>query len=291
MDRLTGIRDTNLLILNKMDDRSLLSYCQTNKYAENLCNNEDFWRNRFIKVYGIEDAKLKDKNRSWKNYYLLVLYYKSKYTDKKALVKIAEKGYTDLFTLFSKNMTKLTIELATVLSGNRNLIYKLKASDEYLFDVGLLVAGRKGDKELIDFYLSKKESNLNMILAGTLEGNHIELFREYNKITPISAKNGLMYAAYGGNYSMVDEFICHGANNFNEGLEYAARSDQKGMIDYIIEKGANRWQDALDGAAEGGHIGIINFFLSKGAKITSMTKIRAEIGGNKDTIAYIDNLN
>src|SRR5665647_2181794 len=104
MARLAGTRDANLLILDKMDDRTLLSYCQTNRYSENLCNNEDFWRNRFIKVYGIENAKLKNKNRTWKNYYLLVTYYTNKYTDKKALMKVAEKGYMDLFNLFSKGM-------------------------------------------------------------------------------------------------------------------------------------------------------------------------------------------
>ena len=45
---LTHIKDVNLKILSYLDDKSLLKTCYVNKKAKKLCNNEDFWRNKFI---------------------------------------------------------------------------------------------------------------------------------------------------------------------------------------------------------------------------------------------------
>ena len=46
---LTGQRDTDLLILDKLDDKDLLNVCLVNKEARKLCSYEPFWINRFIK--------------------------------------------------------------------------------------------------------------------------------------------------------------------------------------------------------------------------------------------------
>ena len=49
---LSGQRDPDLIILDNLNDKDLLSVCITNRYANHLCNNEDFWRIRFIKKWG-----------------------------------------------------------------------------------------------------------------------------------------------------------------------------------------------------------------------------------------------
>ena len=43
---LTSIKDVDLLIMEKLDDRSLLSLCQTNKNARRICDDENFWMKR-----------------------------------------------------------------------------------------------------------------------------------------------------------------------------------------------------------------------------------------------------
>ena len=58
---LTGYKDSDLIILSKLDDRDLLNICLANKYANRLCNNEDFWRARLIKNYGPESMRYKSK--------------------------------------------------------------------------------------------------------------------------------------------------------------------------------------------------------------------------------------
>ena len=289
MARLAGTKDANLLILDKMDDRTLLSYCQTNRYAENLCNNEDFWRNRFVKVYGIGDAKLKDKNRTWKNYYLSVLYYTNKYTTKKALEKVAEKNHLDLFNLFSKGMKEYDINRAIINSGNKDLIYKLNKIDSHLLDVGLLISARKGNRELVDFYL-KKGANPIFTTIGALQGNQLDLFQEFNKKQEISANNGLEYSAQAGNKELMNLFIRKGADEYNAALRSAALTGQRHVLDFLIQKGANDWQGALNYAVEGGRKELFDFFLLKGAKITEFTEISAEISGDKDIIAYVEKL-
>jgi len=70
---LTGLKDLDLTIMMELNDRDLLSLCSTNKEIYNLCNNETFWRNRFIKRFGDAAAKYKPVDRKWKNHYMKVV--------------------------------------------------------------------------------------------------------------------------------------------------------------------------------------------------------------------------
>lgn len=72
---LTGRRDTDFIILSKLNDRDLLSVCLINKYVNNLCKSENFWRNRFIAKWSKDDMKYKSDNKSWKHFYLLIVKY------------------------------------------------------------------------------------------------------------------------------------------------------------------------------------------------------------------------
>jgi ABC-type arginine transport system ATPase subunit len=64
---LTSIKDVDLLIMEKLDDRSLLNLCQTNKNANRICNDENFWKKRSYK--NLRDVRKCD-NMKWKQYYL-----------------------------------------------------------------------------------------------------------------------------------------------------------------------------------------------------------------------------
>ena len=66
---MTEIKDVDLLILSKLDDRDLLNFCMTSKYGKYLCKNEDFWRNRFMKKYS-DKVKYRDISKTWKHFYL-----------------------------------------------------------------------------------------------------------------------------------------------------------------------------------------------------------------------------
>lgn len=70
---LTGNKQTDLEVMYRLDDRSLLTYCMVNRYAHNLCNNETFWRNRFVQRFGKTASEYKREDRTWKMHYLMVI--------------------------------------------------------------------------------------------------------------------------------------------------------------------------------------------------------------------------
>ena len=75
----TRIKDVDLEILSKMNDRELGRICSTDKYFRNLCKNDDFWRNRTMKRFGkyfgdklyyyFQETQLP----TWREYYISVV--------------------------------------------------------------------------------------------------------------------------------------------------------------------------------------------------------------------------
>ena len=68
----TKIKDLNLHILESFDDKTLLSYCLVDKYANKLCNDEGFWRRRFLKKFVDGQEEFRERN-TWRQYYLLLV--------------------------------------------------------------------------------------------------------------------------------------------------------------------------------------------------------------------------
>ena len=63
----SGNKDTDLLILQELDDRSLMNTCVLNSYFASLCKDENFWMNRIIKVHGEDALLLKAKSGNLNN--------------------------------------------------------------------------------------------------------------------------------------------------------------------------------------------------------------------------------
>ena len=49
--KFTGIRDTDILILNELNDNEIGKVYQINKYFKYLCDDENFWSNRLMRTY------------------------------------------------------------------------------------------------------------------------------------------------------------------------------------------------------------------------------------------------
>ena len=70
---LTGIKDVDYKILNELDDKDLVKYCQTNKEANKICNDQTFWMRRVLKKISYIDIEILRKykgERSWSEYYI-----------------------------------------------------------------------------------------------------------------------------------------------------------------------------------------------------------------------------
>jgi len=103
---LTGIKDLDFLILNKLNDTDLISFCSTNNEALNLCNNQTFWKNRTINSYekflDIETMTKFKGDRRWSDYYIeLRENINSRYPEYKA-AKAKENNRYDIETLLYK---------------------------------------------------------------------------------------------------------------------------------------------------------------------------------------------
>ena len=70
---LTGNKDVDLIILSKLEDTELVNICQTNKAANELCNNQGFWYRRIQTKFpnvGIDILKQYKGDRTWSRYYI-----------------------------------------------------------------------------------------------------------------------------------------------------------------------------------------------------------------------------
>ena len=48
---LTGVKDTEILILNNLNDKDLLNYCEVNQEARRLCQSDNLWINRIVSKF------------------------------------------------------------------------------------------------------------------------------------------------------------------------------------------------------------------------------------------------
>jgi hypothetical protein len=135
MDRsLTKIPDVDLKIMEDMDDRTLLEFCQVSKYTRELCKNELFWKKRLIRNYGEFN---KNRDRTWKQFYLKIIYYLDKYPIlDNALYYISIEGI--------KNLDLVKFFLVRGANINR----------------GLLGAAVGGHKNLVEFYVNNGATNI-----------------------------------------------------------------------------------------------------------------------------------
>ncbi len=131
----TGYKDVDFMILSKLDDKSLLSFCKTDKRGKKLCENEDFWRNRTVKKYGNVE---KSEKRTWKNFYLKIVYYEDIYENLNKIIMILSKGGY-------KNIDII------------NFFISKGASD---WNMGMMGAAEGGHKDLVDFFISKGANDI-----------------------------------------------------------------------------------------------------------------------------------
>jgi hypothetical protein len=154
-----GQKDVDLKILSNLDDKDLLNFCVSdpkNEYVKKLCSNEDFWRNRLLTNF--PDFRKINKERSWKDTYLALIYYLSKYKEvRQRLIRMSKKG-----------MKNLDLIEYTILKDDE---ISLKVKAKY----GMHGAANGGHKDLIDYFISKGADDWNAGLRGAAGGNHKDL--------------------------------------------------------------------------------------------------------------------
>ena len=70
---LSGLKDVDYLILSLLDDASLVNFSLTCKQANLFLNNESFWINRLMNMYGNKAIEIKPHLRSFKQHYYKIV--------------------------------------------------------------------------------------------------------------------------------------------------------------------------------------------------------------------------
>ena len=175
---ISGHKDTDLMIMTKMDDTTLFSFCKIeNSYVQKLCNNENFWRERVKENFG--NVK-KNRDRTWKDLYLNIYIYKNKYGIYNSMIKLGMLGETeknfDLFTFFKVQVLKRVYSKMIDMLRENLKAHRFTEKERYEYIEKHNLGVNKAAKEVLYmwFLTLKNIENHPEILRGHLKPFLIE---------------------------------------------------------------------------------------------------------------------
>ena len=208
-------KDTNILILNQLDDRELVILCESNKFYQKICNNQMFWLNRILtklnnqvpieelrKYKGTKkdsDTK-KLRDRTWSEYYIEDLSIIKPKKARKYLKRASVKGRLDQ-VIFS------------VLKGAN-----IHDTDFMGEEHAVRLAVEFGHVAVVKYLVS--------------QGANIRILNDYP----------LKVAAYNGHLEVVKYLVSLGADihtSDNFAVKMAARNGHSNVVDYLVSLGAH----------------------------------------------------
>jgi len=235
--RLTGVKDADIEILNKLDDRSLLNFCLTDKSASEICRYDPFWMNRlrdrypdaekYFQDYGIlfsilsltnpEINNIFQRADTWREYYLQTVYYVNKMKEDR------EFEYK---------------------TGNPRDYYIILYGIRYPH-VQVQVAARSGYIDLLEYFIglggSYSVAAKSNLFIGAGEGGQKKVVEHFwrDSLPVDSANFGLLGAVLGNNIDLVKFFISKGANNYEKIIKTAMIIPNKEIIDELNKMNHN----------------------------------------------------
>ena len=159
---LTGLKNLDLLILNKLEDQDLVNVCKTNTKANKICYDQNFWLNRIMIKFpylGLDLLKKYKRDRSWSQYYIEDL--RAKNLPKHLLANI-DKNRLDLVIIAVNKgadihqMHDYPIRLASE-KGRLGVVKYLaeQGADIYSFDdQALKLASLNGHLDIVKYLVS-----------------------------------------------------------------------------------------------------------------------------------------
>lgn len=253
---LTGIKDTDLLILQRLDDKDLLQACLVNKSINKACKDESFWRNRSLEKFPLA-SEYKLENETWRHFYLKFVHYISKYGNPAHLLRQACFIGDLSLVVYSLERNAANVDI----EGNLPL---LLANQGSFYDV---------IKYLILHGADPNVNNGNVLHWQCAHGNLdiVQFLIEHGSLSHINSRNGLAlrWAATKNKTDIVKYLLDNGADihasNDEPLRKYAARGDLE-MVKYLLGRGATvtpeskvfRW------AVESGNLNLVEYLTQRG---------------------------
>lgn len=156
---LSGYKDTDYIILNKLNDYELGKVCQVNKKLKKICDDDNFWKVRTYQKLGKFFYPKNPKDfiiTTWKNYYISLMEKINSYM----------KGTIYLINGVPNKINKNEIFHGVALPG----------SQEEIKDEDLKIVLNKIDRENIEYKEAIKKKNLKQI-EKILENEETEFIK------------------------------------------------------------------------------------------------------------------
>ena len=236
-------RDIKVKLLMESDPKTLLNLCRTDKSYNRICSDENFWRRRYTQDYGAEAASFKNPDRTWRNYYLMTLYYDEKYYPFEALEQVSKKGYHDLVKYF------------TFL-------------DNWGIQYVSIWAAEGGHEALAREYLGSTYDR-GFVAAKALVGNLVDLYSDLqNDIIPLNAQHLVAFhAAEKGHSDILQDMLDNAGASPAMALAGAIKGQRWDLVDMLFpllkrfpnpDRNDIGWLNILDEAVKQGNMTLIN---------------------------------
>jgi Ankyrin repeats (3 copies) len=220
-------------LASKMDDKTLLSFCKTDKYFNSkICQDDTFWKRRLNEKYPLLNEF---KNGTWKQFYLKMSYYIAKLEEEFGIPYIPTKSY------------------------NPEAFYKENKDRKDIFDLAMFYAAAGGHMYIVKLMIEKGATNFNTAVYKAAGGGHMEIVKLMIEKGATFFDVSMEQAAFGGHMEIVKLMIEKGATFFDMSMESAADGGHMEIVKLMIEKGATNFDWAMESAAEGGHMEIVNY--------------------------------
>ena len=260
---LTGIRDVDREIVNKMSDSDFLQMCSLNQtYYQNVCSDDYFrirTQDRFPETIAYKEyIQTTNKTKTWKNHYLTI-------------VKYIDLLLTDYkYTYSPEDKSPELLYLTRKLLPN----YYIYTKENVLYS-----ASRHGHLPLVK-YLVENGADINsedgLALLEAAEYGHLPVVKYLvENGVYINAEDGdaLSLAAEKGNLPIVKYLVENGGDihaQNNQALRLAAEKRHLEIVKYLVENGANIHAEndqALILASKKGYLEIVQYLVENGANV------------------------
>ena len=227
---LTGLKQTDIEILKRMDDKDLVSYCKTNKAAKAVCDDQDFWKYKVFNGFDYVPSEVLARGkgvRKWSDYYI-------------KLIKIGPKDLGSGIRYDKLDVVMVAIKKGANVNGrildefqmpNRPLPYA--ASLGHLNIVKFLVENGADIHYNNDSPLTEavNSGHLDTVKYLVGQGANIRVGNDY----------ALSKASSDGNLEMVKYLVQNGAdihadNDF--AVRIAHNNKRQKVVDYLVSQGS-----------------------------------------------------
>ncbi len=248
---LTTIPDLNREIFLKLDDNSLGRICETSKVANDMCNDDSFWRERIMSKFDIDLTKYKDEKSSYRDMYIFLKEYNARGLEL-LLDKLYIYGHLPILKYLIEEKIKINA-YHSITTVSYSIIH------EYTID---------------NYYYTLERYLSDIAVTGNIEFFLYLIGKGVNIVGTRTDRTSLEMASSNGHLNIVEYIVQNykpDIEQLNSALCFAAHNGQSIIIRYLAGKcTAKTVNRALIRAAESGHLNAVKCLIEE-AGATALT--------------------